>query len=206
MKNILCFGDSNTYGLKPDGTGRYDFSVRYPGRLQALLGEGYHIIEEGCPGRTTVFEDKTRPFKKGIDYFIPCIQSHTPLDWIIIMLGTNDCKAAYRASPQEIAAGLTRLIETATINEKPNPKLLLVAPAHLGDTVWQPEFDPEFDEESVKVSRLLAAEYKALALKHGCAFLDASAVTAVSEIDAEHLDDIGHCALANAVAEILKNG
>ena len=22
--NILCFGDSNTYGYKPDGTGRFD--------------------------------------------------------------------------------------------------------------------------------------------------------------------------------------
>lgn len=47
MKNILCFGDSNTYGLKPDGTGRYDFTVRYPGKLQEFLGKEFHVIEEG---------------------------------------------------------------------------------------------------------------------------------------------------------------
>ena len=71
MKTILCFGDSNTYGLKPDGTGRFDRSVRYPGRLQELLGGNYYVIEEGWPGRTTVFDDINNPYKKGIDYFIP---------------------------------------------------------------------------------------------------------------------------------------
>ena len=29
MINILCFGDSNTYGYKPDGTGRFDENYTY---------------------------------------------------------------------------------------------------------------------------------------------------------------------------------
>ena len=56
MKRILCFGDSNTYGTRPNG-GRFDEQTRWPMRLQSLLGEGYAVIEEGFGGRTTVFDD-----------------------------------------------------------------------------------------------------------------------------------------------------
>lgn len=51
MKNILCFGDSNTYGYDPagmrDGTAvRYAHDVRWCGVAQRDLGEGWHVIEE----------------------------------------------------------------------------------------------------------------------------------------------------------------
>ena len=32
--NILCFGDSNTWGYKPDKSGRYDENIRWTGLLQ----------------------------------------------------------------------------------------------------------------------------------------------------------------------------
>ena len=64
MRNILCFGDSNTYGHNPSG-GRWPLHERWPGILQELLGEEYHIIEEGLCGRTTVFED--------------CLEHHTAM-------------------------------------------------------------------------------------------------------------------------------
>ena len=41
MIEILCFGDSNTYGFTPDWKHRYGRDIRYPGVLQALLGDGY---------------------------------------------------------------------------------------------------------------------------------------------------------------------
>lgn len=52
MKNVLCFGDSNTYGYDPagmrDGTAvRYAHDVRWCGVAQRDLGEGWHVIEEG---------------------------------------------------------------------------------------------------------------------------------------------------------------
>ena len=56
MKNILCYGDSNTFGSIPGG-GRYPYGVRWPGRLAGLLGADWHLIEEGMGGRTTVWED-----------------------------------------------------------------------------------------------------------------------------------------------------
>lgn len=201
MKNILCFGDSNTYGLKPDGSDRYAFYLRYPGRLQKLLGSKYHIIEEGCPGRTTVYEDKNRPGKKGIDYILPCIESHKPLDYIVIMLGTNDSKHAYAATSKEIAKGLSDIIAVIKNNLTPAPLILIVSPILLGEDI--PEFDEEFNETSIKVVKGLARKYKKLAQKEGLDFLDAAMVATPSSIDQEHLDKDGHNKLAAAIADII---
>ncbi|MDY4742504.1 MAG: arylesterase, partial [Lachnospira sp.] len=55
MKNILFFGDSNTYGYKPDGSGRFDRNIRWTGRISDNLGPEYNVIEEGLCGRTTIF-------------------------------------------------------------------------------------------------------------------------------------------------------
>ena len=55
MKSILCYGDSNTYGLMPDSPDRYPRDVRWTGILQKKLGEDYYVIEEGLSGRTTLW-------------------------------------------------------------------------------------------------------------------------------------------------------
>ncbi|HSH08787.1 MAG TPA: hypothetical protein VK995_00250 [Oceanipulchritudo sp.] len=58
QKSVMCFGDSNTWGASPKiGGGRYDRQTRWPGVLQRELGEDYYVIEEGLPGRTTVWDD-----------------------------------------------------------------------------------------------------------------------------------------------------
>lgn len=203
MKNILCFGDSNTFGLKPDGSGRYDFPVRYPGILQETLGSGYHIIEEGCPGRTTIFEDSKRPYKRGLDYISPCLASHTPLDYVIVMLGTNDCKTAFGATSRDIAAGMAAIIARIQNDAAPVPGILLVSPIHLGIDISKPGYDPEFDRASVKVSLELAEKYRRLAAETGCGFLDAAASAQASPVDQEHLDDAGHRNLALAAASFI---
>ena len=45
MINILCFGDSNTFGSNPAG-GRWPLHKRWTSVLQDLLGEEFHVIEE----------------------------------------------------------------------------------------------------------------------------------------------------------------
>ena len=105
--NILCFGDSNTWGYKPDKSGRYDENIRWTGLLQKKLGSGYHIIEEGLCGRTTVFHDELREGRRGLDMIGVTVEMHDPLDLVIIMLGTNDCKSRYGASASVIAKGLS---------------------------------------------------------------------------------------------------
>ena len=67
-------------------------SIRWTGLLQKKLGSGYHIIEEGLCGRTTVFQDELREGRRGLDLIGVTVEMHNPIDLMIIMLGTNDCK------------------------------------------------------------------------------------------------------------------
>ena len=63
VNNILCFGDSNTWGFVPGAFDpktfymeRYPISKRWPGVMRTILGTGYHVVEEGLNGRTTNVE------------------------------------------------------------------------------------------------------------------------------------------------------
>ncbi len=199
MKSVLCFGDSNTYGLKPDGSGRFDKTERWTGVLSDMLGhQDYEVIEEGLVGRTTVFEDSTRQGRNGSKLLPILLESHGPVDTVVVMLGTNDCKAVYNASPKLIARGAEILLRQIRDNNSA-AKILLLSPIHLGDTVWKEEFDPEFDEKSVITSKELKAVFAKLAEEFDCMFLAASDVAKPSETDQEHLDEKGHLAIANAI-------
>lgn len=70
------------------------------------LGEQYHVIEEGCSGRTTVYDSPGEPWKNGLSYLKPCLHTHKPLDIVILMLGTNDLKRCFHASSSEIAENI----------------------------------------------------------------------------------------------------
>ena len=74
-----------------------------------------------------------------------------------------------------------------------------MSPIYLGEEVWKAEYDPEFDKESVAISKKLKSVYRKLAEEYGCAFLAASDVAAPSEVDQEHLNREGHAALADAI-------
>lgn len=199
MKSVLCFGDSNTYGLKPDGSGRFDKTERWTGVLSEMLGhQDYEVIEEGLVGRTTVFEDSTRQGRNGSKLLPILLESHGPVDTVVVMLGTNDCKAVYNASPKLIARGAEILLRQIRDNNSA-AKILLLSPIHLGETVWKEEYDPEFDEKSVLTSKELKAVFAKLAEEFDCMFLAASDVAKPSETDQEHLDANGHLALANAI-------
>lgn len=168
--NILCFGDSNTYGYKPDGTGRFDTDTRWTSLLQKKLGADHRVIEEGLCGRTTVFQDDLREGRRGLDLIGVTMEMHNPIDLLIVMLGTNDCKTRYNASAGTIAKGLAQVIQKARKNASQPFDLLVISPIHLGEGVGDPGFDPEFNEKSVEVSKKLAEEYHKVALLHHAAF------------------------------------
>ena len=203
MKQILCFGDSNTYGLIPGTTNqRYGWGTRWTSILDdKVRTKGYRVIEEGLCGRTTVFQDDLREGRRGLDLIGVTLEMHNPIDLLIVMLGTNDCKTRYNASAGTIAKGLAQVIQKARKNASQPFDLLVISPIHLGEGVGDPGFDPEFDEKSVEVSKKLAEEYHKVTLLHHAAFLDASAFASSSTTDREHLDAAGHAALANAIYE-----
>lgn len=195
MKHILCYGDSNTHGYIPGG-GRYDDNTRWTRRLAALLGDDYLVLEEGLNSRTTSFDDPLAPYKNGMDYIIPCVQTHSPLALTILMLGSNDMKQRFAPSTEKIADSIHRLAKTISdISEAP---VLLVSPIHLGDNMRNSEFATSFPEESIQISYELGDAYKNVADRLGIAFLDAAEYTKPSDADSLHLTPEGHDALAHA--------
>lgn len=199
MKRIVAFGDSNTWGLDPATGERFSENVRWTGILENdYLREPILLAEEGLCGRSTVFEDRDRPGLKGLDAVTDVLRRYDDLFAVILMLGTNDCKAAYHASAGEIGNGLERCLD---LFEKkiPPERVLVVSPIRLGKDVWKPEKDPAFDRRSVEVCGQLENVYSAIARKRGNLFLAASDYAAPSEADEEHLDADGHRKLAKAI-------
>ncbi len=210
---VLCYGDSNTHGTKPDRSGRFAADERWTGILQTQLGDGYYVIEEGLGGRTTDLDHyvPTKPNRSGITYFKACFESHAPLDIVIIMLGTNDMKTFYNRPVGEIGLALeqypeyiAKLCDSWKIRR---PRIVLVSPPRIDATA--PKFVESmptpgvYDETSVRKSEELASIIKQLAARTVCQFFDAASVTNTGE-DGLHLNLQSHKALAEALSTVVR--
>ena len=199
-KTILCYGDSNTWGWNPATQSRYVRHERWPGVLRQELGEGYLVIEEGLNGRTTVWDDPIEGYKNGKEYLIPCLETHKPIDLVIIMLGTNDLKARFSVPACDVAAGAGVLVDIVAKSETgpgdDAPQVLLIAPPPIAKLS---EFAEMFLGGTDK-SKMLSHHFRLVAEEHGCALLDASEVIASSDVDGIHFDLSEHRKLGRAVA------
>jgi lysophospholipase L1-like esterase len=199
MKQILCFGDSNTYGLIPATKDRYDWNTRWTGILSKKIEKnGYRVVEEGLCGRTTIFEDATRKGRKGANLLPIILETHKPIDTVVLMLGTNDCKTAYGATAEKIGSGIELLIKQIKDSD-PDINIILVSPIELGEGVWEEGFDTEFNENSVEVSKQLPEVYRKIAERYDTDFVAASDYARPSSEDREHLNEFGHRKLAEAI-------
>lgn len=206
MPTILCFGDSNTWGAVPQpsrgGGGRFAPDERWPGVMRARLGPGFDAIEEGLNGRTTCVDDPVEGrHKNGERLLQALLETHAPLDLVIIKLGTNDLKARLAMQAGDIADGAGRLVDL--VRRAPNwpgraaPKVLLVCPAPLARLTWLEEMFAGGAEKS----RRLAAEFTRVARERDVPLLDAGAVIESSDVDGIHLDRDAHRVLGEAIAD-----
>ena len=207
MKNILCFGDSNTWGYSPQDGARYPPDIRWPGVLQKSLGASYRIIEEGLNGRTTFINEEgegARPFRSGSDVLQIILESHRPLDFVIIMLGTNDLKVEFNLSVEDIGQGAKTLCEMVLNSEylaDNIPQILLVSPTYIGSTIIPDQ--EEFFNKARGQSLQFAEYYEKAAAELGVHFLDAANIVNVSEVDGVHWDADQHVKFGECVAQIL---
>ena len=223
-RRILCFGDSNTFGWIGNLEGptrRFSSDIRWTGRLAALLGPDFEIIEEGLGGRTlrdhfTVGSGVAVPGAGlcGKDYLPACLLSHLPLDAVVIMLGSNDMKSALGHSEHSIAEGMAELADIVlsfpweSLLDYPRPRLLLVSPPHIGARKMELAGDRYVD--APRKSRALAALYRELAARLNVSFLDAASCLTDEPAgeahgpDGMHLNEADHEKLASAMAETLK--
>ena len=201
MKNIMCFGDSNTWGFIP-GTEmeRFDRPDRWPGILEDLLNGQCRLIEEALCGRTTAFDDPLFPDRNGATHLPMLLDSHAPLDLIIIMLGTNDLKHYFKFTAHDIALGAAFLIEQ-TQNRMPEVPIILIAPPKAVETTTP--FGHKFDG-AVAISEGLGAAYAEIADERGVEFMDAGKIITCPSTDGVHMDAENHTTLGHALVTPVK--
>jgi lysophospholipase L1-like esterase len=198
---ILCYGDSNTRGSIPcTNHERYGRNIRWPGRLQQILGEKYHVTEEGLGGRTTSLDDPMEEGRNGKTFLLPCLRTHRPVNLVILMLGTNDLKKRFQISAEEIAKNVGQLVSMVqsshTGRGSQNPRILLVAPPPLAKLT---DFKEEFEGGTDK-SYGLGGLYRQQADELGCDFLDAGKFIQSSDKDGIHWEAMGHQKFAEAIS------
>jgi len=193
MRTILCFGDSNVFGYDPSIEGaRYDAKTRWTKLLQRMLGEEFDVIEAGLNGRTISSKDQ-RPNKIGTvgkDYLLPCVDSHVPLDMIIVMLGTNELKFG------KTAKQIGEMLETDIIDVLLNhdycygttPKILIIS---------SPKVCSKYAEGTEEICQELDEVYKEIAKRKNLGFI--SAVDLEVGTDKIHFTKASHAKLAKRI-------
>jgi lysophospholipase L1-like esterase len=201
VRTLLCYGDWNTWGYDPATRTRYLPHMRWTGVLAARLGAEYRVVEEGLNGRTTRWDDPIEPGRNGLGYLRPCIESHQPLDLIVIMLGTNDLKRRFDLGASDIAQSAAALAAMAWrfahAPDGSHAEVLLVAPPAVTTLT---EFDQMFDGAREK-SRQFSHYYRLAAGWLHLPFFDAGSVVVSSETDGIHFDADEHRKLGEALAD-----
>lgn len=199
-QHLLCYGDSVSWGIIPGTRQRHAFEKRWPGILQGLLGPKIRVIEECLNGRTTAWDDPFRPNRNGKDQLLPSLQSHAPLDLVILFLGTNDMQTVYGVNAYASSLGAGVLVDTvlacrAEPMQNP-PHVLLVSPPRIiqpcGPMV---EKFRDAEEKSAEFPHW----YLRVAEERGCGFFDAAKVVRPSVVDGVHWDELQHQQFAAAI-------
>ena len=200
---ILCYGDSNTWGYIP-GTDHQRFSKeeRWTGVLQRMLGDKFEIIEEGLNSRTLISVDKRKDKegRSGAEYLLPCLDTHDPIDLVIIMLGTNELKTEYYRNPKEIGEifeeiFVKKIISRKSVCRNTTPKLLIITPPLI--TKENQKFIGG-KEKSEKLNDI----YEDIAIRNECEFMG-NEDWEVGE-DGVHLSRDGHRILASKLSMKIK--
>jgi lysophospholipase L1-like esterase len=210
-KTIFVFGDSNSWGWNPSNDlvsllKRWDDDERWPGILQKELGDKYRVVVDGLNGRTTVWNDPIEEYRCGKDQIIPALDAQAPIDLLIIFVGTNDLKARYTVTAQDIAnsAGLLVLKAKNQVGAfaEGKPNILLVCPPPIGPL--EGGILENMFAGGVEKSKELSKYFEGVAKAFGVGYFDAGAVVKSSKIDGLHLDKDQHELLGKAISKTVK--
>lgn len=169
--NILCFGDSNTYGISPLDGKRLPAHERWPGILAERLGSEHLVIEAGQPNRTLVNNPPFNGDKSGVKYLKPYLKAQ-PLDVVIIQLGTNDLKVRFDLTAEQVTQGLESLLLAITEYYQnitiAKPKIIIISPPVVNEVG---SYKRVYAGASDKVIRL-TINFKAMSDALQCGFID----------------------------------
>lgn len=191
MKVVLAFGDSLTFGADADHDARHAYEDRWPTVLEQGLGGAARVIAEGLGGRTTVFDDFAAAADRNGARVLPTLLgTHSPLDAVVIFLGTNDLKPFINGTAVGAAMGVKRLVEivrTYPYNRGATvPGIVIVSPPLIAATK-HPDLGPMLGDK-IAESRQFAGHYRRIASEFDCGFFDAATVATAGAVDGVHLD------------------
>lgn len=205
MQQILVYSDSLSWGIIPSTRKRLGFNDRWPGVMENVLNENeqsFRIIENCLNGRRTVWDDPFKAGRNGLEGVEQVIEMNSPLELLILMLGTNDFQSMHSHNAWHSAQGVKALITSIRQSPiepgMPQPKILLIAPPSIQKP--QGSIAPKFEGGELKYVGL-ANEYMAVADELNCLFFNAASVTSSSKVDGIHLDKDQHHLLGRAVAD-----
>jgi len=125
------------------------------------------------------------------------------------MLGTNDLKAEYHRSAEDISIAISGLVsdvrEFAQSQSGSVPRVILVSPIEINSNAprFAEFYTGYYDERSMAESQKLGAKIAHLAHQTGCEFLDAATVSQPGE-DGIHFSKESEATLAVALEVVIK--
>ena len=194
MKNILCYGDSNTFGFNTIDGSRFDKNTRWTSLLQKNFNNEYKVINEGMCNRTGFIDNPNGVLFSSQKHFPQVIMNTNNIDLLILWIGTNDLQNQYDINNEQIKLGLTKLI---TLAKEKTQKIIIIPPVNLDNKVLNGTFNVLFNETSVKKSQGLDNIYKQIADKNDCFYFDVNKITKPCDIDGIHYDKNAHKIIAD---------
>jgi lysophospholipase L1-like esterase len=208
MQHILVYGDSLTWGIVPNTRKRFPFDERWPGILERKLnelGQRVRLIENCVNGRRTVWEDPFKAGRNGLAGLAQCVEMHSPLSLVILMLGTNDFQFSHPynnawSAAQGIATLVNEIRKAPIEPGMPVPPVLIICPPPIRTP--QGVLADKFSGAEQRCTGLADA-YRIVSADLGCHFFDAGTVTSSSRVDGIHLDADQQLALGTALTTVV---
>lgn len=208
---VLVYGDSNSWGYLADGLG-----VRCARRWPCVMAEetGWEVIEDCLPGRTSTHDDPQMAEAEpsgaawnGLSHVEAAMLSASPLDLVLIMLGTNDLKTRFAPDVDKVADNILRVATRAgkvcagpgAWDDTRPPKVAVIAPVPLGGRADDHRWERATEWQGARA--ISNALYQAITARAGdMPVLDAGRFAAASARDPIHLDADQHIPLGQGIA------
>jgi lysophospholipase L1-like esterase len=209
MRQLMVFGDSNTHGTAPmaafGDSSRFARDQRWTTHMAAALPD-WDVVVEGQPGRTTVHDDPIEGAHRNGRAVLPALlESHRPLDLVVIMLGTNDLKTRFSLTATDIALGVERLvgdIRASTAGPGQGaPAAMVICPPPITEAG---DLGAIFTGRAA-VSRALWPAFQAMSARTGVPLMNAGDHLAVSPVDGIHYPPDPLPAFGLAVAAAIRH-
>ncbi len=195
MRKIIFYGDSNTYGFDPRGylEDRYPESSIWTSLVSETLGSGWNVRNEGMNGRSLPTG------LRSLEHVAYILDGLTEEDVFAVMLGSNDLLMTMQPVAERAVARMEGFLDW--LEERPQkPRILVVAPVHIGSPDTSDPILARFYDESVRMNE----GFRALAARYGVAFIDASAWPIGLAHDGVHFSEEGHARFAEELLKAMR--